>query len=315
MRERDGQERRAVGAVPKSRTGPPLARHLSPRARGARGPMVAVGDIEHRHIANRLYQFIAVPALHPPQRMAHGIGRRKIKQRLAAGDTRRHQIDCRAGTVRQEHRARLRAQRQHVPRAIVFLVASGPFVLLDDVAVVLVEGEARGQAGLLVAAHTQPIQVEAGLILEHQRRLFQRVEISGRPLVHDICIRIRTRRQLDFGARDAEKAEGVPVCQGTRLVGADHVVGNRSNAGGGGWFWSEGSERMNGRHGPGIISPTYGDPESPGERTSADAVMSVSARSRTSANVDISPSGTGSAGGIARAAVSGLMNIPFFFTR
>ena len=73
--------------------------------------------------------------------------------------------------VGQEHDAGLRAQLDDVARAIVFLVAPRALVLLDDVALVLVDREAAGEPGLLVAAHPQPVEVERRrLVLGDQRR-------------------------------------------------------------------------------------------------------------------------------------------------
>ena len=54
--------------------------------------------------------------------------------------------------------------------AIVFLVAPRALVLLDDVLLVLVHREARGDAGLLVPAHAQTVEVERRLVFDHQRR-------------------------------------------------------------------------------------------------------------------------------------------------
>ena len=55
-------------------------------------------------------------------------------------------------------------------RAIVFLVAPRALVLLDDVAVVLVEREAAREAGLLVRAHPEAIEIQARSLLIHERR-------------------------------------------------------------------------------------------------------------------------------------------------
>jgi hypothetical protein len=57
-----------------------------------------------------------------------------------------------------------------VPRAIVFLIAARAFVFFDDVALVLVDGEASGNAGLLVRSHPEPVAVQRRPILDQQRR-------------------------------------------------------------------------------------------------------------------------------------------------
>ena len=64
---------------------------------------------------------------------------------------------------------RLRTERDHVTRAIVFLVAARPLVLLDDVSVVLVYREAGGNTRLLVRAHAQAVEVHARFIFQHER--------------------------------------------------------------------------------------------------------------------------------------------------
>ena len=78
-------------------------------------------------------------------------------ERSAGGDRGHCAIDARMVAMSEKHRAGLRAQCHHVPRPIVFLVAPGALVLLDDVAIVLVEGKAGGNAKLLVLAHAQPV--------------------------------------------------------------------------------------------------------------------------------------------------------------
>ena len=87
--------------------------------------------------------------------MTHTVNRVEIDERLGPGSLRHDLIDVGARTVGQKHRPGLRAEREHVARAIVFLVAPRPLVLLDDVAVVLVERETGGHAGLFVRAHAQ----------------------------------------------------------------------------------------------------------------------------------------------------------------
>ena len=101
--------------------------------------MVAVGDIERRNSGKRLDQGIPDAARDSPDGMPHAVRGFEVEQRpgrfLARGD----RIDIRCGTVREEHRSGLSAERDHVPRSIVFLVAAGPLVLLDEPAVVLVK--------------------------------------------------------------------------------------------------------------------------------------------------------------------------------
>jgi hypothetical protein len=57
-----------------------------------------------------------------------------------------------------------------VPCAIVLFVLARLLVLADEVAVVLLDRIARGEACLHVRPHLQAVQVEAGLLLVDQRR-------------------------------------------------------------------------------------------------------------------------------------------------
>ena len=114
------------------------------------------------------------------------------------------------GPVGQEDDAGLRAELDDVPRAIVFLVGARALVLLDDVLLVLVDREAGGDAGLLVAAHAQAIEVERRLVLDHQRRVgAERREVLLRFRVDLSGIRIGARRQIDLRARDVQEAEWI----------------------------------------------------------------------------------------------------------
>ena len=109
---------------------------------------------------------------------------REVVERRVGRDRACRPVDSFGGRVGQEHDAGLRAQLDDVARAIVFLVAARALVLLDDVALVFVDREAAGDAGLLVLAHPQPIEVERRRLVRDERRLLaERREILARPLV------------------------------------------------------------------------------------------------------------------------------------
>src|SRR5437762_1554528 len=76
---------------------------------------------------------------HAPERVADAVLRREIEQRCRFGFRSDDPIDLARRTVGEEHRTGLRAEREHVFRPIVFLVAPRTLVLLDHVTVVLVE--------------------------------------------------------------------------------------------------------------------------------------------------------------------------------
>ena len=219
--------------------------------------MMTVGDVQRGNPPGRLNQPVAIAAVHAPERVAHAVNRLEIDERLGLDRLRDELIDLRARTVNQKHRAGLRAERQHVPGAIVFLVAPRPFVLLDDVAVVFVERVAGGQAGLFVRAHAQPIQIEARRVFDHERRLPERCEILRRAIVDILGVGIGAGGELDLGARHAQKAEWIVAGQRPRLLGVHHVVWNRGDAGGVGGSGPERTEGTEGRHAGQIMSRRY----------------------------------------------------------
>ena len=109
--------------------------------------------------------------------------------------------------VGQEHRAGLRAQLDDVARAVVFLVLPRLLVLLHDVAVVLVDRVAGREAGLLVRAHAQAVEVHRGLgFLDHRWRVSAAKFARRRP-VDGVGVRIGVRRQVDLGARHVQEAQ------------------------------------------------------------------------------------------------------------
>jgi hypothetical protein len=97
-----------------------------------------------------------------------------------------------------------------VPRAVVFLVAARALVLLDDVALVFVDEEAAGDAGLDVGPHAQPVEVKRRLSLGDERRAAaQRGEIRRRAGVDGIAVRVGPLRQIDLGPGDVKKIERI----------------------------------------------------------------------------------------------------------
>jgi hypothetical protein len=121
----------------------------------------------------------------------------------------------------------LGAERDHVPRAVVLLVGAGPLVLLDDIAVVLVEREAGRDADLFMRSHHEPVEVQRRLRLHQHGSVLRAREVLSRSLVDLVAVRIGFRRQFDFGARHAQEAERMAVREGLGLARADDVVRNR----------------------------------------------------------------------------------------
>jgi hypothetical protein len=160
--------------------------------------MMTVGDVQRGNSPGCLDEGVAIAAVHAPQRMTHRIGCLEVDQRLGLDGLRDDPIDLGARAVDQEYRAGLRADGQHVPGPIVFLVGTRPFVLLDDAALVLIERVAGGDAGLFVPAHTEPVQIQTRRIFDHERRLLQRREVLRGARVHGIGVGIRAGRQFEL---------------------------------------------------------------------------------------------------------------------
>ena len=119
-----------------------------------------------------------------------------------------------------------------MPRAVVLLVAARALVLADRVGIVLVEREDAGNAGLVAPGHAESVDEERGLGLRRERRLApQPREILGGLRVDRVGVGIRPVRQVDLGARDVEKGEGIAGREPPRLLRRDDVVGNRRDVG------------------------------------------------------------------------------------
>ena len=79
----------------------------------------------------------------------------------------------------------MRAQNQNVTRAIVFLVATGAFVLANDAAVVLINRTAGHHANLFVPVHDQTIEIQTRGFFDLERtfpdqllKIFQGLRVS-----------------------------------------------------------------------------------------------------------------------------------------
>ena len=142
-------------------------------------------------------------------------------------DARDDGVDRRRGAIGQEHRTGLRANREHVPRAIVFLVGPRLLVLLDQVAIVLVDRKARGHARLHVLAHVQAVDVEARRVFDDERRAaLRRREVPRGLLVDLVGVRIGAGGQIDLRPRDVQEAQRVAGGERARFFGVHDVVGH-----------------------------------------------------------------------------------------
>ena len=189
--------------------------------------MMPVRDVQRRHIGERVLERALVVAGDRPESVLNAIGGREVEERRSHDRALHDPGHGGRRPVSQEHRPRLRTDRQHVARAVVFLVASRVFVLLDSSGFVLIHREARGNAGLFVPTHAQPVDVQGRGVLDDERRgLPQAAKVAHSGVVDGVAVRISSRRQIDFRARDVKKAEGVVAGEGGRLRRAHHIVGN-----------------------------------------------------------------------------------------
>src|SRR5262245_49120579 len=100
--------------------------------------------------------------------MPHAVGGGEVKQRFVSGTPRGDVVHVSRRAVGQKYWSGLRAERKHMTRAVIFLVAPRALVFFDHVTVVLVERKAGSQAKLLVVAHSQSIEVHGGFVFDNE---------------------------------------------------------------------------------------------------------------------------------------------------
>jgi len=116
-------------------------------------------------------------------------------------------------------------------RAIVLLVAPRPFVFLDEIAIVLVDGITSRDSALLVPVGSETVDVDARCLLrEHRCVSLESLVVVNGQFIHGAGVWIRIRRQIYFRARDVKKAQRISGRQRPRLFGVDDIVRNGSDA-------------------------------------------------------------------------------------
>src|ERR687891_688447 len=204
-----------------------------PRPRGARRPVVAVGDVERRDAAESGREGTGVGPGDAPESVHHPVFGREVVERGRRAGMPRDRVDLGRGAIGEEHDPGLGAQRDHVARAVVLLVAPGELVLLDQPLLVLVDRVARREPGLLVPAGAEAIEVEARLGIEGQRRRPPQLrEAPHRLLVNLVRMDIGAGREIDLGTGDMEEAERVALRLRPGLLGVDDVVRDGRDTGG-----------------------------------------------------------------------------------
>ncbi len=154
--------------------------------------------------------------------------------------------------VGEEHRPGLGIERVHLAHAVVFLVGAGELVLADAVGVVIGHAGGGDEAGLLMIAHDQPVEVVAGgaVLLQHPFREHA-LEVFLALGVDLRVMGIGFGGQVDLGLGDVEEAPGLAFGAFAGLAAVEDVIGGRGHFGG---FFGKGTqarERANERHGAG----------------------------------------------------------------
>src|SRR4029453_9560416 len=141
-----------------------------------------------------------------------------------------------------------------VARAVVFLVALRALVFLDDIAVVLIEREASGNANLFVIATAQPIKVDTRVLFDDERGFLQALEILDGPFVYGVAVRVRSHWKLELSPRNPQETQRIVCGLRPRFLGRDNVVGDSRHTGGIGGSWPQRTKGTNGGHQGRIMS-------------------------------------------------------------
>ncbi len=189
--------------------------------------MVTVCDVERGNRVEGADETLGVIETGTPDRMPHAIRCGEIVQRFTGRNLARQRINRAIGAIREEHDAGLGAQRDDVTRAVVFLVAPSTLVFLDGVGFVLVDRKTSGDPRLLMTSHLQPIEVERGRLVDHERcAVAQRRKVRTGFLVDLRCVGVRPWRKIDLGTGDVQKAEWIAVGKVSRFLGRHDIVRN-----------------------------------------------------------------------------------------
>src|ERR1700754_1766897 len=102
-------------------------------AAGAGGAVVAVGDIEQRHLFEFFDQRLRVFVGDAPDGMGDAVGGGEVAQGISLFGALDVGINLIASAISEKDRAGLRAKRNHVARAVVFFVFASSFMFANDV--------------------------------------------------------------------------------------------------------------------------------------------------------------------------------------
>ena len=217
--------------------------------------VVAVGDVQGGELRKGFDPRLRV--LYSPDPLSDAEWTIEGINRLAADGI----LDKVGNTVRVPERQKdqpcLRSDSEHVAGAVGYLVGAGFLVLLDQIAVVLVDRAARDDAGLGVVAVLKLIDVDSGFaILEEHTAIEHRLQILPGTVEDSFAVGYSVRRELALGPRDAEKAEVVAPYHLANFLVVDDIVGDAGDVFGRITRGPYCSERSNYRHKILLISRT-----------------------------------------------------------
>ena len=211
--------------------GIPALALLSHTRRGGRAVM-AVGDVQRRNILENLRNaVVGLPVTDNPQFVSEAVGGRKIVLRSVVFHHAGHDgVDLGVVGVGEEHRFDIGFLVADVDHAVLLLVGTRQFVLLDRARKVILEIAAHRQAVLRAAVHRLRIDIIVlfGILLKPA--LFAPcAEILDGLVVNLLRMFVRNGVEVDFGLDDMQQRTLGGF--GLRLGGVQHVVGTRRHLG------------------------------------------------------------------------------------
>ena len=181
--------------------------------------------------------------------MRDTVGRDEVVERRGFQRVGDEPVDSRGVAVGQEHGAGVGAERADEPGAVVLFVAPGFLVLLDDVALVVLDVADGCETGLHMRSHALLVEVKARLALADERAVFlEREKVFARPFIHRIAVWVGLRRQVDLGAIHAEQR--VRLARGERggFLAIDDIVRDAGDFGDEGRRGAETGEGLDAEH-------------------------------------------------------------------
>ena len=195
--------------------------------------VVAVGDVQCRYILENLRNAIVhLPVADDPQPVAETVLGRKV---VVGRSTLHHALDQRVDLgvvgIGEEDRFDVGPLAAHVLHAILLLVGTCQFVLLDRTVPIILEMAAHRQSVLRPSVHGLRIDVIVFFLVLLQPAPFApQTEILDRTVVDLLGMFIGDRIEIDLRFDDVQQRTFARFGFGLRRV--EHVVRPRSDLGG-----------------------------------------------------------------------------------